>query len=214
MAGETERKSEGASADKKTGPISELPSNVIPSIQLQELEAKLGEAEAKAEQYLDRLRRIQADYENYQKLTQKETAKLRDEANEKLIVNILPILDQLEKGLESSKETNDNRSLIIGMRMIVDQLRKVLEKEGLEEILCVGRFFDPSEHEAVSFVECSDGAENMVVQELRRGYKLKGRVIRPSMVEVTRKPRSLAEDEPKITVEEVNEAGKPKRNES
>lgn len=146
-------------------------------------------AEAKAAEYLGRLQRLQADLENVQKMSRREIENVTKLANEKLIVRLLPVLDSLEKaqGMKENEKGLDLNEMLVGIGLLSKELKKILEEEGLEKIDTRGALFDPGLHEAVSFVESNEHQDGAVVEELRAGYRLGGRVIRPSMVVVARK---------------------------
>ena len=149
---------------------------------LSELEQLQGE---RAE-LLDTLRRVQADFENYRKRVTREQTALVERATERLVVDLLPVLDSFDGALASfesadSAEAEKVRDGVVGIR---NQLGTVLEKVGLERVDDTGAEFDPNEHEAV-MQDDGDG-EPRVGEVLRTGYRLKGRVLRPAMVRVTR----------------------------
>jgi molecular chaperone GrpE len=149
------------------------------------LEEVLERERARAEEYLNRMKYLQAEFENYIKKMERERAGLMRMGKEELIVKLVPILDDLERALEAGRRDRCNKSLVEGLEMVLRNLREVMGSEGLSEIEALGKPFDPSLHEAVSRCETSDYPENTVVRELRRGYLLNGRVIRPSLVEVS-----------------------------
>ena len=140
---------------------------------------------AVAAEYLRRLQTLQADYDNYRKRTQKEKEDLAKYASEKIIIDLLPVLDNLARGLNATNKTQDFEGLSKGMEMILRQLTGVLEKEGLAPIEAVGNEFDPLKHEAIMHVEVENSESNIVVDEVQKGYYLKEKVLRPSMVRVS-----------------------------
>jgi molecular chaperone GrpE len=165
-----------------------------------EAEASVAEAEAAVEsdlseleqlqgeraELLDTLRRVQADFENYRKRVLREQTALVERATERLVEELLPVLDSFDGALASfgdadTPEAQKVRDGVIGIRT---QLGTVLEKAGLERVDDTGAEFDPNEHEAV-MQDDGDG-EPRVGEVLRTGYRLKGRVLRPAMVRVTR----------------------------
>jgi molecular chaperone GrpE len=159
-------------------------------------EAEVAEAEAAVEsdlsqlageraELMDTLRRVQADFENYRKRVLREQTTLVERATERLVEDLLPVLDSFDGALgvagSADPETEKMRNGVAGIRA---QLVTVLEKHGLERIEADGALFDPNEHEAVMQ---DDGAgEPHVAETMRSGYRLKGRVVRPVMVRVTR----------------------------
>lgn len=148
------------------------------------LKAEYERERAIAAEYLRRLQQLQAEYDNFRKRTQREKEDLAKYATERLIAELLPVLDNFERGLAASRKTREFESLMVGVEMICRQLTGALEKEGLVAIEATGQEFDPNKHEAVMHVESDDHPPNTVVEELQKGYCLKDKVIRPSMVKV------------------------------
>lgn len=147
---------------------------------------QLEAARAQAQQYLDDLRRVQAEFENYRKRMLKEQAAVVDRAAGAVVERLLPVLDDFELALLAADRTQDYEAMVRGVELVFAKLREVLEKEGLERIESHGKPFDPELHEAVLHAD-GDGDELVVVDEMRPGYKLAGRVLRPSMVKVARR---------------------------
>jgi len=140
---------------------------------------------ALAEEYYNRLIRLQADFENFRRRTRQEKEDLWKYAAEQLVVALLPVLDNFERALEAGgKSVEDFKA---GIEMIYRQFQDVLRAEGLSPIPAVGERFDPARHEAVMREESVDYPENVVLAELRRGYCLKDKVIRPVLVKVAKK---------------------------
>jgi molecular chaperone GrpE len=157
-----------------------------PEEAIDQLVQALAASRKEADSYLDDLRRVAADFDNYRKRSQREMAGLVDRASERVVSALLPVLDSLDAALavETSSETEEK--LKSGVRSTRDQLLDVLAKEGLEPIETFDMPFDPSLHEAVTTSGDGNG-ELIVTDEFRRGYRLKGKVLRASMVGV--KPR-------------------------
>lgn len=153
-----------------------------------ELRKKLAEQAAKAEEYYNRLARLQADYENFRRRTRQEMENFYKYASEQLICALLPVLDNFERAMAA--EGNSIESFKSGMEMIYRQLKDVLAAEGLTTISSVGEQFDPARHEAVLQFETGDHPDNTVIEEFRRGYCLKDKVVRPAMVKVAKSPQS------------------------
>jgi molecular chaperone GrpE len=144
-------------------------------------EDPLAEATAKAEQYLDMARRLQADFDNYRKRTQRENEEFRKYACSSIVTDLLPVVDDLDRALEHAGEETE---FVKGIRGVRANLMKVLEANGLQEIPADGKF-DPNVHEALCTV---DGEEDdMVAEVFQKGYTLNGKVLRYSKVKVTRK---------------------------
>lgn len=152
--------------------------------ELEQLKDQLLLKEKEAESYYDRLIRLQAEFENFRKRTIKEKAEFTKYANEELIKNLLPVLDNLERALTSAEQTKDFEGLSKGVEMIYKQFSEALKKAGLTEIEALNQRFDPVVHEAVARVESSDIEPNTVVEVLQKGYYFHDRVLRPALVKV------------------------------
>jgi len=155
-----------------------------PQGQMQDLEERLVQ-EQKAQEYLRKLKYLQADFENYRKRTERELNELTVRCNEKLVAELLCVIDDLERALDSGKETEDASALLKGVEMIHKNLTRMLEREGLERIDAVGKIFDPKFHEIVVKIPRNDCEEGLVLEEVRKGFVFKGRVLRPCMVNVS-----------------------------
>ena len=133
---------------------------------------------------IDRLARLQAEFENARKRTAREQQDFREYAVADAVKALLPTLDSFERALQTgSTEKSEFRS---GVELIYKQLQDSLQKLGLRAIPAKGEPFDPHLHEAIEMVETSDAADHQILEELQRGYKLKDRLLRPSMVKVAR----------------------------
>ena len=146
--------------------------------------ARLSRLESERDEYLDTLRRVQAEFENYRKRVIKEQTALVDRATEGLVEQLLPVLDSFELALKNADDAADFEGVRKGVELVYAELLGVLEKAGLSRIEAEGKPFDPNVHEAVMQEE-GDG-DPVVSDVLRTGYTLKGRVLRPAMVKVTR----------------------------
>ena len=138
--------------------------------------------------YLEDLRRLQAEFDNYRKRMMKEQTAMAERATVRLVEKLLPVLDSFDNAASHSEDA-------AGIAMLGKQLKDVLASEGLEEIPALGEGFDPTVHEAVDSIEDPDADEPVVRQVFRPGYRLKGRVIRPAMVVVARPKESGRPDE-------------------
>ncbi len=148
---------------------------------LQTVEQALEEAKENAEKYLANWQRAEADFLNYKRRHEQERAELSQFATVNLISALLPVIDDLERALENADDESSVAAWVEGVKLIYRKLRSVLEDRGLEEIEAEGMEFDPNLHEAVMCVEGEDG---IICQELQKGYKLRDRLLRPSMVKV------------------------------
>jgi molecular chaperone GrpE len=155
---------------------------------VEELTLNLEKERRRSDEYLTRLKYLQADFENYEKRVKRDHGDLVKMSSERIIVKMLPLLDDLEIAIAEGRKMKIDLGFVKGLEMISANLKDILGQEGVEKIEALGRPFDHSKHEVASFVETDTVAENIVVRELRRGYILNGRVVRPSVVEVARKP--------------------------
>jgi molecular chaperone GrpE len=147
------------------------------------VESDLAQLQTERSELVDTLRQVLADFENYRKRVIREQTALVERATERLVEDLLPVLDSFEGALAHAADA-DTDKIVDGVNGIRAQLVAVLEKNGLERIEADGASFDPNEHEAV-MQDDGDG-EPRVAQTMRTGYRLKGRVVRPTMVRVSR----------------------------
>ena len=139
----------------------------------------------RSEDYLTRLKYLQADLENLKKRFDREIEQVKKYGNERLIIQLLDIVDELELAVRNGEISTEPQVLLEGVEMTLKKLRKVLEQEGVTPIdNPEGKIFDPSRHNAVAVVERDDVAEGTVIEEIRKGYMMRGKVIRPSIVKV------------------------------
>lgn len=152
----------------------------------------IAEFKAKAAEYWDRLLRQAADFENFKKRAARDRQEALKHANEALLEKLLPILDHFEAGLATTSAMSDPaaQALQTGMSMVFTQLKSALQEAGLEIVDATGQMFDPNLHEAISQRESAEVDEGIVVQQLRKGYKLRERLLRPASVIVAKKPAS------------------------
>jgi len=148
----------------------------------QEMLAQIRKLQEENEELKNRLLRLQADFDNYRKRAKAEKEEHIEYANQELIKKLLPVLDNMDRACSSSEGSEEG--IKAGLEKIAKQLKEVLEKEGLATIECEGEPFDPNCHEAVMCEEDSEHPSNTVVQELQKGYMMKDKVLRPSMVKV------------------------------
>jgi molecular chaperone GrpE len=152
--------------------------------------AELQTHAAKAQENWDRLLRTTADFDNFKKRAAREKQDAIKYANESLVQKIIPVLDNFEMALAATQNSSsaDIKSLQDGVAMIHSQLKSTLADAGLEEVDATGKSFDPNLHEAVSQQESAAVAEGQVLQQLRKGYKLRERLLRPATVIVAKAP--------------------------
>ena len=173
--------------------------------ELKTLEHALAEAKAEAEKYKTKLAYIQAEHENYVKAMKKLEGQQRLHANRDLILRMLPIFDDLERAQIMVPHLEENEPFLSGLQMVVDNLKAALTDAGVTPIVCEGQLFDPLRHEAVVKEESGEHPPNTVIAELRKGYLLKGELLRPSMVKIAVTPK-VASDKPAHTPEETEQA--------
>lgn len=146
-------------------------------------EAKEAASSPEDESLRTSLARLQADFQNYRSRTEKEKSDIYAYAAEKLIVKLLPVIDNLERAMASEKEHD---AFYQGVEMISNELMKVLESEGLERYDSVGEKFDPNFHQAIFMEENEEVESEHIIEAFQVGYKLKDKVIRPAMVKVSK----------------------------
>ncbi len=141
---------------------------------------------AERDALLDRLARLQAEFDNARKRAVREQQEFREFAGADVIKNFLPILDSFERALKAGGDSTDFRD---GVELIYRQFQDALQKIGVQPILAMGQPFDPRVHEAVEMVDTTEVPDHHVFDELQRGYKYKERLLRPAMVRVARNSR-------------------------
>jgi len=172
---------------------------------LDSLREALSEERARAEDYLANWQRAQADFVNYKRRVEQERNETVKFANAMLVLNMLPVLDDLERALENVSTSLAGLTWVDGIRLIYRKLRSILEEHGLSEIEALGQPFDPNLHEAVMF---DDGEEGKVIEELQKGYRLYDRVIRPTMVKVGKGMEEASQEDGQSAERDSSEDGK------
>jgi molecular chaperone GrpE len=142
---------------------------------------------AERDALLDRLARLQAEFDNARKRAVRDQQEFREYAAADVIKNILPILDSFERALKAEGDAGDFRN---GVELIYRQFQDALQKVGVQPIVSLGRPFDPRVHEAIEMVDTTEVPDHHVLDELQRGYKYKDRLLRPAMVRVARNTRT------------------------
>lgn len=154
--------------------------------ELTRLQLELGQMKGERDQLLDRLARLQAEFENARKRTEREKLEYRDYAVGSVVEQFLPVLDNFELALKSTGTMEQLRS---GVELIVKQMEEILRQMQVQPIAAVGEVFDPRHHEALGTVEREDLPDQHVAEEVRRGYKLRDRLLRPALVRVASNPK-------------------------
>jgi molecular chaperone GrpE len=180
-----------AAPSTETAPSPEAP---LSPQEIDELKTQAGKAKA----HWDQLLRTAADFDNFKKRVARERQEAAKYAFEPLLVKLIPVLDHFDMALAAAAATQDKaaQALQTGISMMYQQFKKVLAESGLEEIDALNRPFDPAWHEAVSQVETAEVPEGQVVQQLRKGYKLRDRLLRPAGVIVAKQPAAQDKTEP------------------
>ncbi len=144
----------------------------------------------------DRLLRAQAEWDNSRKRILRDKEDAVRYAGEALLEKLLPVMDNFEMGMQAAKTATDTKAIVQGFEMVQSQLEKVLREAGVEAIDSVGHPFDPHRHEALGHHESEEHPEGHVLMQMRKGYKLKDRLLRPASVFVAKPPEGKASSKP------------------
>ena len=187
---DTEQDAEPAAGDEAVGERADESAEEPAAEAVEEIEdaiaADLDKARNEAALYLDDLRRLQADFDNYRKRTLREQTARSASASQALVARLLPVLDNFELAVSAAEQSRDFDRMLKGVEMVLGALREVLEGEGLVKIEAEGKPFDPERHEAVIAVEQEDAEPGTILDIVRAGYELGGKVLRPAMVKVAK----------------------------
>jgi|SRR5271157_625514 len=156
--------------------------------QVETLSRALNDEKERSEEYLSRLKYAQADIENLKKRYDRQIEEIKKYCNEPLVIELLDVVDDLELAVEVGRSSNSTEAVVQGVEMTLKKLKKVLESQGVSPIDCVGKPFDPSMHNAIAKTEKEGVNGCMIVEEIRKGYTMREKVIRPSIVKVVVKP--------------------------
>jgi len=153
-----------------------------------ELQKLLETEKQRNEETLNKLQYLQADFENQKKRFERETENTKKYCNERIIAELLDVTDELDLAINAAKNSPDQqKTLVEGVEMTQKKLKKVLEQEGVTQIPCTqGTIFDPACHNAIAVEESENAQACIIIEEIRRGYKIKDKVLRPSIVRVTK----------------------------
>jgi molecular chaperone GrpE len=158
------------------------------TVAAEEPQSEMERLRAERAAYLDRAARIQAEFENYRKRSQKQQEEFREYALVDAMRTLLPILDSLDRALNTKAASRED--FHAGIELIDKQFHDALAKLGVQPVAAAGEPFDPNLHQAIQVVDTEEVADNHVLDELQRGYKLKDRLLRPAMVRVARHPKA------------------------
>jgi len=165
------------------------------SSETEKLEQQFENEKKRSEDYLARLKYAQADLENLQKRKDRELMEVREYCTEPLVIQLLEVVDELEMAVKAGHDGESVQAVTQGVEITLKKLKRILEIEQVYPIECVGKPFDPSKHNAVAKIERDDVDECTVIEEIRKGYIMKEKVIRPSLVKVAVKPDSQSQKE-------------------
>ncbi len=159
---------------------------VLKNVEEELLETKkiTQEKDKLSKEYLRRLERLQADFENYKKRQEKKQKEFIEFANEGLINNLLSVIDNLERALDSNKNVKNTKAIEEGINNTLKEFMNILSKEGVKPMQSIGHRFDPYKHEAVMKIETDKHSEDKVTEEFQKGYYIKSKVLRPAIVKV------------------------------
>ena len=194
-----DKKGEKSDSNKKDGTETMDP--------LKEMEEKAESFKNEAEETHDRLLRLAAEFENYKKRSAREMNDFRKFANESFVKALLPVVDNLDRAIESSSnDKHADNSLVEGVNMTLREILKVFEQYGIKPFESLGKTFDPSLHQAVMQEDDEAYPENTVSKELQKGYMIHDRLLRPAMVVVSKK-KTASENQENSTQKKKNEQG-------
>lgn len=183
MTEEQGRNEQGPEFVDETGPVEDaevVEATVVDEAAPDEPVDELAAARAESAQYLDDLKRLKAEFENYRKRMLREQTMIVERASGSVVERLLPVLDNFDLALIAASSTKDYEAMVRGVELVYSELRDTLHKQGLERMEVVGEPFDPERHEAV----IHDDGDEEVIDEMRPGYLFAGRVLRPAMVKV------------------------------
>ncbi|HHV97939.1 MAG TPA: nucleotide exchange factor GrpE [Clostridiaceae bacterium] len=181
----SECSSEGEENDSSKGVENSLENENQKLInEIETLKKKLQEAEAKCDEYLDMLKRVAAEYDNYKKRTQREKEQLSKDVTCEVVAAFIPVADNLERALDAAEKDGGSKVIKEGIEMVYRQFKDILKRLDVTEIESMGKKFDPNLHNAVMHVKDERYGENEIIEVFQKGYILKDKVIRHSMVKV------------------------------
>ncbi len=192
---------------EEAGNVEEEPTaKEYPAAEVENLKSELEKKNKEAKENHDKYLRAYAEFENYKKRAVKDQNEFLKFANEKLIKELLPAIDNLERAVEhakgnSQKEEEAIKGLIAGVELILKQFKDILVNFDVTELKSIGEPFDPAKHEAVSHIETDEYADNIIINEFQKGYLLNSRLLRPALVSVAKKKEKKEEIKEEIEEE-------------
>jgi len=182
----SEEKAPGHNAPEAAGTEDKQPTDFFGDESIEDLQKQLAEVQAKVAEYWDQVVRSKAEMENVKRRATRDVENARKYSVEKFASDLLPVVDSLEQGIETSEKTTDIAALREGMEMTTKMLINTLEKQGLIQVHPHGEKFNPEFHEAMAMVESPEIAVDHVITVFQKGYQLNGRLVRPARVVVSR----------------------------
>ena len=158
----------------------------LPESEYKALKDEIEKQKKIAQENLERLQRAQADFENYKKILEKNKEEFVKYAEKNILLDLLNVIDEFEIMFNAVKKENDAKKVIDGLNIIYNKFIEFLEKEEVKPIKCVGSPFDPFLHEALLSEKTEECPEDTVLQEIKKGYYLKDKVLRPSLVKIAK----------------------------
>jgi molecular chaperone GrpE len=186
MTEETKNNAEEGAVDQPTPDVSSSESSKPAGVDLDHLRQELAAKELEAKNNYDRFIRQVAELENFKKRTARERDDAIRFANESLIKDLLPVVDNLERAVAHASGGGNGKPIVEGVEMVLKGLLDTMARHGVTQISAVGQPFDPSKHEAMAQVESDSHEPNVVIEELHKGYMLRDRLLRPALVSVAK----------------------------
>jgi molecular chaperone GrpE len=190
------KKKENPKEEPKQAPQQEQPKAEPPALVPQELQKQVEELRKEKDDIFAKLQRVAADYDNYQKRSAKQITDNVAYEKDKIVKSLLPVLDNFEYILANTSCGAADETLLKGVKIIYDQMLDVLKGHGIEQIESAGEPFNPAHHEAITHRSENNKEEGLVLEELQKGYKLNGRLIRASRVVVNKLPSPQTPPQP------------------
>lgn len=183
--GKDEIRAEESAAEEQASASADASEEQADSAETIAMKQEIERLQQELEESRGRLIRAQADFDNFRKRTRLEKEDFAKYASFKLIEQLLPVVDNFDRAIQTSRETRDFDGMLKGVEMTFRQLDQVLAQEGLAAMDAIGQPFDPDRHQAIMQVESDEYEEGIVVEEIQKGYMLKDKVLRPAMVKVS-----------------------------
>lgn len=190
------KKKDKSKEEPQAAPQQEQPETELPAQDIQELRKQLDGLRKEKDDIFAKLQRVAADYDNYQKRAAKQITDNVAYEKDKIVKSLLPVLDNFDYILANTSCGANDETLLKGVKIIYDQMLDVLKGHGIEQIKSAGEPFNPEHHEAITHRSENSKEEGLVLEELQKGYKLNGRLIRPSRVVVNKLPSSQPPPQP------------------